>query len=71
MGQNNFPDIMQAYKAHRAAHIASVTVSALSEPRKSVQRCRDLEKSRSTETLEPGIARKSRAMREMIGKSRS
>jgi len=58
-------------RSHCLAHIASVTVAALSEPRRSVQRCLDFEKSLSTETTRTWNGKKSQAMREMIGKSRS
>lgn len=43
-------------------------VFALREDRTSVQRWRDFEKRRSTDTLVPGIARKSRAIDETIEK---
>jgi hypothetical protein len=39
-----------------------VIVSAFSERRRSMQRCRELENRRSTETLVPGMASTSRAM---------
>jgi hypothetical protein len=46
-------------------------VAALSKPWRSVQRCLDFKKSLSTEILTPGMAKKSQAMQEMIGKSHS
>ena len=57
--------------SHCLAHIASITVATLSEPQRSVQRCLDFKKSLSTETLTPGMAKKSQAMWEIIRKSYS
>ena len=48
---------------------AIVIVSSFKELRRLPQMCRDLEKTRSTETLVAGMARKSRAIRAMIGNS--
>ena len=46
-----------------------VMVSAFIDDRLSAHRCRADENSRSTEVLDAGIARKSRAISEMTGNS--
>ena len=56
-------------RSHSLVHIASVRVFAFRVERWSVQRWRDFENRHSTDTMAPGIARKSRAMRAMMGNS--
>lgn len=48
---------------------AIVIVFSFKELRRLLQMCRDIQKTRSTETLVAGMARKSRAIRAMIGNS--
>ena len=58
MSSARFPSPLTSSRPFRIqtfARSASVTVSAFKELRRSLQMCRDLEKTRSTETLVAGI----------------
>src|SRR5271168_281716 len=62
-----FIDVENPLLIHTFDKRAFDTVSALRDPHKSKQICWDFENTRSTETLVAGMARKSQAIRKMVG----